>query len=57
MTETQLGVEWARQPTGRCCELLARAGVEAQWWNSFASNMEAPQIGMFGFFVTAGIRH
>jgi hypothetical protein len=57
MTEAQLGVEWARRPDGRRCEILARAGVEAQWWDSFAADMDAAQIGMFGFFITGGIRH
>ncbi len=56
MTETQLGLEWAKSLKNMPCEFMARAGVEAQWWNSFATNMDAPQIGFFGYSLMVGIR-
>jgi hypothetical protein len=56
ITETQLGVEWARSLKQWPAELMVRTGVEAQWWNSFATNMSAPQIGFFGYSLMVGIR-
>jgi len=56
MTETQFGLEWAKSLEHMPCEFMARAGVEAQWWNSFATNMDASQIGFFGYSLSIGIR-
>jgi hypothetical protein len=55
MAETQLGAEWTRRLASGRASLEARAGVEAQWWDGFTGAMDAPQFGLFGYFVTVGI--